>query len=152
MKILIINGPNLNLVGIREPNIYGSRTYEEIGNDVVMHAKKHKCAAEFWQSNHEGAIIDKIQGATYDALIINAGALSHYSYAIADALRAVGKPCIEVHLSNIYAREEFRSKSVISQFVDGIICGIGSKGYHLAIDAVVDITRSRVSRASPGSP
>ena len=137
MKILIINGPNLNLLGKREPEIYGNRTLEEINKEITAFAVTRKCKAEFFQSNCEGAIIDKIQSAGCDALIINAGAYTHYSYAIRDALKGSGIPCVEVHMSNVYAREEFRHTSVLAPVVKGVICGFGVDSYKLAINALL---------------
>ncbi len=137
-KVLIINGPNLNLLGTREPGIYGSQTLEDINNKVIEEAKKLGIQVSFFQSNHEGEIIDKIHAArgTFDAIIINPGAYTHYSYAISDAIKAVMIPTVEVHLSNIHAREEFRSKSVTAPVCVGQISGFGSKGYLLALNAI----------------
>jgi len=138
MKILIINGPNLNLLGKRETEIYGTRTLEEINKEIAAFATTHKCKAEFFQSNCEGAIIDKIQSTVCDGIIINAGAYTHYSYAIRDALKGSGLPCIEVHMSNIHAREEFRQTSVLADVCKGVICGCGADSYKLAIRALLN--------------
>ncbi len=135
MKFLIINGPNLNLLGKREPGIYGKSTYADLCALIASYAKEHGSTAEFFQSNHEGAIIDTIHAAdgAYDAIIINPGAYTHYSYAILDALKAVSVPCIEVHISNIHQREEFRHKSVTAPACVGQICGLGLYGYQAAM-------------------
>jgi len=136
-KVLIINGPSLNLLGTREKGIYGSETLEEIAKKVNIEALRLNVEVDFVQSNHEGEIIDKIHNAreNYDMLIINPGAFTHYSIAIRDAIKAVEIPTIEVHLSNIHAREEFRSKSVIAPVCIGQICGFGSNSYILALNA-----------------
>jgi 3-dehydroquinate dehydratase-2 len=134
IKILIINGPNLNLLGTREPEIYGKISME----DYLETLKKEFAAIQilYFQSNIEGEIIDKIQENDFDALIINAGAFSHYSYAIADALKNIQKTKIEVHISNIYKREEFRQKSVTAACSDGLITGFGMESYRLAMLAL----------------
>lgn len=137
-KILIINGPNLNMLGTREPEIYGDTTLKQIEDELTQYVQGKNLELSFFQSNHEGAIIDKIQAALDDALIINAGAFTHYSIAIHDALKAASIPTIEVHMSNIYKREEFRHKSLISPVAIGGIFGLGKNGYKLAIDAVLD--------------
>ncbi len=137
-KILIINGPNLNMLGTREPEIYGDTTLKQIEDELTQYVQGKNLELSFFQSNHEGAIIDKIQATLDDALIINAGAFTHYSIAIHDALRAASIPTIEVHMSNIYKREEFRHKSLISPVAIGGIFGLGKNGYKLAIDAVLD--------------
>lgn len=134
-KILVIHGPNLNLLGEREPNVYGKDTLESINNEIISAAKSMDIECKTFQSNHEGAIIDEIQNARNDffGIIINPGAYTHYSYAIRDAIAGVNLPCIEVHLSNIHRREEFRSKSVIAPVCKGQICGFGKIGYILAL-------------------
>jgi len=136
-KIIVINGPNLNLLGTREQDVYGTVTLAEIAAAVSREAQMLGMDADFIQSNHEGEIIDKIHEAkgTYDLIIINPGAFTHYSIAIRDAVKAVGLPCIEVHLSNIHAREEFRSKSVIAPVCNGQICGFGADSYLVALRA-----------------
>jgi 3-dehydroquinate dehydratase-2 len=136
-KILIINGPNLNLLGTREKAIYGTETLEDIARKTSIEAGKLNVDVEFIQTNHEGEIIDKIHGArgTTDVIIINPGAYSHYSLAIRDAIKAVEIPAIEIHLSNIHAREEFRSHSVIAPVCVGQICGFGSTSYILGLNA-----------------
>ena len=135
MKFLIINGPNLNLLGQREPGIYGENSYEALCRRLKEFAAAHGSTAECFQSNHEGAIIDTIHAANgvYDAIVMNPGAFTHYSYAILDALKAVSVPCIEVHISNIHQREEFRHKSVTAPACVGQICGLGLFGYEVAM-------------------
>ena len=132
--VLCINGPNLNLLGQREPSIYGSKSLAEIQQELEEMAAVDGIAIKFFQSNHEGDLIDRIHQARGDSevIIINAGALSHYSIALHDALRAVAIPVIEVHLSNIYAREEFRHNSLIAPVAQGGIYGFGTLSYHLA--------------------
>ena len=138
MKFLVINGPNLNLLGQREPGIYGENTYESLCRRLKDFAAAHDSTAECFQSNYEGGIIDAIHGARgkYDAIIMNPGAYTHYSYAILDALKAVDVPCIEVHISNVHQREEFRHRSVTAPVCVGQICGLGTQGYLLAIEAL----------------
>ena len=137
MKILVINGPNLNMLGIREPGIYGKTDYNALCDFVKEEASKmDDVSVELFQSNHEGAIIDKIQEAygVFDGIVLNAGAYTHYSYAILDALKAVGIPTAEVHISDIHAREEFRHNSVIKAACCVQICGKGIAGYVEAIN------------------
>ena len=136
MNILVVHGPNLNLLGTREPEIYGTDTLEEINQRIEDFAKKHGASVTFFQSNQEGAIIDAIQQSDCDALVINPAAYTHYSHAIRDAIQATGKPAIEVHLSNIHGREPFRSRSVIAPACRGQITGLGSMSYLLAIEAL----------------
>ncbi len=138
-KILVINGPNLNLLGIREKDVYGTDTLSKIAADVNREAQLLGLDADFIQTNHEGEMIDKIHEARgiYDLLIINPGAYTHYSIAIRDAIKAVELPCIEVHLSNIHAREEFRSKSVIAPVCTGQISGFGANSYIVALRAAI---------------
>lgn len=140
-KVLVINGPNLNLLGIREKNIYGEETLEDIARKMNAQAEKLNVDLSFVQSNHEGEIIDKIHESRgkIDVIIINPGAYTHYSIAIRDAIKAVEIPTIELHLSNIHAREEFRSKSVIAPVCVGQISGFGSAGYILALHAALMI-------------
>ena len=142
-KVLIINGPNLNMLSVREPGIYGKQTLEEINKNISTFAKGLNIACEFYQSNCEGEIINAIHSVLtdYDGCIINAGAYTHYSYAILDAIKAVGKPFVEVHLSNVYAREEFRHKSVIAPACVGSIAGFGKNSYFLAVTAMGDILK-----------
>jgi 3-dehydroquinate dehydratase-2 len=136
--ITILNGPNLNLLGTREPGIYGDLTLKDLEALCVEAGKTLGVAVDFKQSNHEGELIDWIQAAkTSKGIIINAGGYTHSSVAIHDALRSVGVPIIEVHLSNVYAREEFRHTSLISPVAKGVICGLGAKGYVLAMEALI---------------
>ena len=145
-KIFIINGPNLNLLGKREPEHYGNKTLNDIKENCMKYAAKKNIELIFEQSNDESVIIEMIQDASdSDGIIINAGAYTHTSIAIHDALKSSNSPAIEVHLSNIHKREEFRHKSYISGVVDGIIIGLGDQGYILAIDAVTKIMNERVS-------
>jgi len=139
MRVLIINGPNLNFLGIRETGVYGNTSYEEMSSYLYKEAKKLQVHIDIVQSNIEGEIINLIQGAydKYDGIIINAGAYTHYSIAIFDAIKSVSINTIEVHLSNVYAREEFRRKSVIAPACIGQICGFGKYGYVMAINALV---------------
>lgn len=140
-KILVINGPNLNLLGTREKDVYGTVTLGEIASMMNKEASGLGMDLDFIQTNHEGEIIDRIHSArgVYAVLIINAGAYTHYSIAIRDALKAVEIPAIEVHLSNIHAREEFRSKSVIAPVCCGQISGFGPDSYLLALKAAVNL-------------
>jgi 3-dehydroquinate dehydratase-2 len=135
-KILIINGPNLNLLGTREPEIYGKTTLKDIETEIKNKAEKLNVEVECFQSNHEGEIVDKIHSAkkTFDAIIINPAAYTHTSVAIRDAFAAVDIPAIEVHISNVYSREEFRHNSLIAPVVVGQIAGLGIKGYLLALE------------------
>lgn len=138
-KILILNGPNLNMLGTREPEIYGEETLADLEERCLELGKKHNMEITFYQSNYEGEIISYVQEAKqrFDALIINPGGYTHSSIAIFDALNLLDIPKIEVHISNIHAREEFRRNSVISSIMDGVICGFGVKGYELAIKSLV---------------
>ncbi len=137
-NILIINGPNLNLLGNREDDIYGKESLDKIKSDCEKKGIDKKLEIIFFQSNNEGEIIDKIHEVNdkFDGLIINPAAFTHSSIAILDALRAINKPKIEIHLSNIYAREEYRKKSITSEGVDGLICGFGGNSYLLGIEAI----------------
>lgn len=140
-KILVLLGPNLNLVGIREKGVYGDETAESISLQIVEHARKMNFDCDIFQSNHEGDLIDHIHAArnVYNGVIINAGALTHYSYALRDAIASVRVPFVEVHMSNIYAREEFRHHSVIAPVCAGQIAGFGKNGYFLAMAALRDL-------------
>ena len=140
-KILVIHGPNLNLLGEREPGVYGNTSIKVLNDNIIDRAKEQGMQCEIFQSNHEGAIIDKLHAArtAFDAVIINAGAYTHYSYAIRDAIAAIKIPCIEVHISNVFARDEFRSKSVISEVCRGTICGFGFGSYYLAVQALAEL-------------
>jgi len=133
MKLIIINGPNLNLLGIREKNIYGNKSFESVFKE--LESKYQNISLEQFQSNHEGEIIEKIQevGFSYDGIIINAGGFTHTSVSIRDAIASISTPVLEVHISNILARESFRQKSYLSEVCVGIISGLGIKGYDLAI-------------------
>lgn len=131
MKILIINGPNLNLLGTREPEIYGNTSMQDVLEQLKTQFSEHELM--YYQSNYEGSIIDRIQNENYDALVINPGAFTHYSFAIADALKNVKKRKIEVHISNIYQREEFRQKSVTAAYTNAVLSGFGIDGYRLAV-------------------
>ena len=131
MKILIVNGPNLNLLGTREPEIYGTISMADFLENLKEKFPEDEIL--FFQSNVEGEIINRLQEDDYEALIINPAAYTHYSYAIADCLRNIQKPKIEVHISNIYAREEFRQKSVTAAHCNGVISGFGLDGYRLAV-------------------
>ena len=137
-KIIIINGPNLNLLGNRESSIYGDSSLKDIENISKIKCKELNLQLFFCQSNNEGELINFIHSAEseYDGLIINPAAFTHTSLALLDALRAISKPKIEIHLSNIYNREDYRKKSITSEGVDGLICGFGSSSYILAIDAI----------------
>lgn len=141
-KILVLLGPNLNMVGVREKGIYGTETAETIESEVIVCAKQLGFDAEVYQSNHEGDLIDKIHAARreFDGAVINAGALTHYSYALRDAIAAVDLPFVEVHMSNIHAREEFRHTSVIAPVCVGQIAGFGKHSYFLALQALKDLT------------
>lgn len=140
-KILVLLGPNLNMVGVREKGIYGEETAESIGMQIKDYADKNGFCVEVFQSNHEGDLIDKIHSAkgNFDGVIINAGALTHYSYALRDAISCVKIPFVEVHMSNIHAREEFRHISVIAPVCAGQIAGFGKNSYFLAINALKDL-------------
>ena len=139
-KILVLNGPNLNLTGLREPTHYGSATLDEINSALSEAASSLGIETVFFQSNHEGDIIDYIHSAVdnFDGIILNAGAYTHYSYAIRDAIAAVKVPTVEVHMSNVHAREEFRHTSVIAPVCIGSIAGFGSFSYHLALAALIE--------------
>ncbi len=139
-KVLVLLGPNLNLTGLREKSIYGTETAETINQEIRRTAEQKGYECEIFQSNHEGMLIDKLHEAreTASAVIINAGALTHYSYALRDAIAAVRLPCIEVHMSNIHGREEFRNNSVIAPVCVGQIAGFGKTSYLLALEALKD--------------
>ena len=144
MKILVINGPNLNFLGIREKGIYGSVSYESLISGLKEKADKEGIELECFQDNSEGAIIDRIQKAYHDnvdGIIINPGAYAHYSIAIRDALASITVPKIEVHISNVHKREEFRHTSVITAVCDGEILGLGLNGYYLALDAMKELCK-----------
>ena len=140
MKILVIHGPNLNLLGIREPEVYGSVTMEEINEGLEETASSNNIQLEAFQSNAEHEIVTKLQDSMdhIDYIIINPGALTHTSIAIRDSLLGIGVPFYEVHISNIFAREEFRQKSYFSDVANGVICGLGTQGYDLALRHIIE--------------
>jgi 3-dehydroquinate dehydratase-2 len=145
MKILVINGPNLNFLGIREKDVYGTKDFNYLLKLLEEKAKETNVVIETFQSNHEGELIDRIQKAYHDhvdGIIINPGAYTHYSYAIRDALASITAPKIEVHISNIHQREEFRHVSVTAPVCSGQIAGLGLQGYLLAVDAIMEMLRS----------
>lgn len=139
-SILILNGPNLNLLGTRQPEVYGKTTLQDIENMCVSHGKSLGVSVSCIQSNHEGALVDAIHAAKgqHDGIVLNAGAYTHTSIALMDAISSVALPVIELHLSNIHARESFRHKSFIAPVAVGQICGFGALGYRLAIDAMLN--------------
>lgn len=139
LKILVLHGPNMNLLGRREPEVYGSITLEQVNRALEAKAAELDAAVDTFQSNHEGELIDRIQGApaAYRGILINPAAFTHYSYAVREALSAAGLPLVEVHLSNIFAREDFRAHSVISPVAEGVICGFGLSSYLLGLEALV---------------
>ena len=141
MKVLFLNGPNLNLLGTRQPEIYGRTTLSSIENLVRERAGKLEVEIEFKQSNHEGELVTWIQQAMghFDGLVINAAAYTHTSIALRDAISAAGLPTVEIHLSNIHAREEFRHRSLISAVCKGQICGFGAFSYVLGLEAIVNV-------------
>lgn len=140
VRLLLINGPNLNRLGKREPHIYGSDTLQDLEQQLTSFAAEYEAELTCFQSNHEGEIIDQIHEAegTYDGIVLNAGAFTHYSYAIRDAIASVNVPVVEVHISNIHAREPFRHVSVIAPVTVGQIVGLGFTGYRLAILALLE--------------
>lgn len=140
MKILVINGPNLNMLGIREPGIYGSETYTTLLDKISAHAKKRGVSVDFFQSNHEGALVDRIQEAfgSTDGIVINPGAYTHTSIALLDALKAVAIPAVEVHISDVSKREAFRSVSYIRDACIGSVIGHGTDGYLEAVDMLIE--------------
>lgn len=140
-RVLVIHGPNLNMVGIREPGIYGNEGINEINQKIMSYAQELGLECEIFQSNYEGAIIDKLQLARtdFEGIVLNAGAYTHYSVAIRDAIAAINLPVIEVHLSNVHAREDFRHKSVIAPVCVGGIYGFGKNSYLLALKALTDL-------------
>ena len=142
MKFLVINGVNLNLTGKREQSVYGTKTLDEINEDIIAFCKKNGDEVSFYQSNMEGEIVNALHTAflqkTCDAIVLNAGAYTHYSYAIRDAIASIDIPVAEVHMSNVHAREEFRNKSVLSEVCKGVVCGFGANSY---IAAMVGLKR-----------
>ena len=141
MKIQIINGPNLNLLGVREPEIYGNNDFEHFLEQLRKDYPEIEIS--YYQSNVEGFMIDKLHevGFAYDGIILNAGAYTHYSYAIRDAIAAIELPVVEVHMSNVHKREEFRHHSVISPVCSGVICGFGKNSYILGISALIELLK-----------
>ncbi|MBU8850228.1 MAG: type II 3-dehydroquinate dehydratase [Desulfobacterales bacterium] len=141
-KIQVINGPNLNMLGKREPEIYGSLTLDQINDDLAQQAIPLGMDIDFFQSNHEGAILDKLHeifNKNIDGIIINPGALTHTSIALRDAMAFISCPVVEIHLSNIYKREAFRHKSMLADIVTGQIAGFGHYGYQMALNAIADM-------------
>ncbi len=140
-KVLVLLGPNLNMVGIREKGIYGNESSESISDQIIEYGKTNGFDVGIYQSNHEGNLIDKIHAArdNFDGVVINAGALTHYSYALRDAIACVNIPFVEVHMSNIHAREEFRHTSVIAPVCAGQIAGFGKFSYLLAMNALKEM-------------
>lgn len=141
MRIMVVNGVNINFLGIREKNVYGDKTFEAFCKSLNDYALEKGVELTLFQSNCEGEIVDALQRAyleKYDGVIINPGAYTHYSYAIYDALKSISLPCIEVHFSNVHARDEFRKNCVTTGACTGQICGLGEMGYKLAIDALAE--------------
>ena len=140
MKILVLNGPNLNMLGIREPEIYGSNTYEDLCDLIECYAKEKRIAVDIFQSNHEGDLIDEIQDAysEYDGIVINPAAFTHTSVALLDALKAVGIPAVEVHISDVSKREDFRQISFVREYCFETVQGLGFDGYLKAIDLLLE--------------
>ena len=145
MKILVLNGPNLNMLGIREPGIYGSETYRDLLEKIAAHAQTRGVSVVFFQSNHEGALVDRIQEAygNTDGIVINPGAYTHTSIALLDAVKAVGIPTVEVHISDVARREPFRSVSYIRAACVGSIIGHGTDGYLEAMDLLIERSREK---------
>ena len=145
MKILVLNGPNLNLLGIREPGIYGSETYRDLLEKIAAHAQTRGVSVDFFQSNHEGTLVDRIQEAygNTDGIVINPGAYTHTSIALLDAVKAVGIPTVEVHISDVARREPFRSVSYIRAACVGSIIGHGTDGYLEAMDLLIERSREK---------
>lgn len=141
MKLAVIHGPNLNLLGTREPHIYGSETLESINNSITQLAQELGSSISFFQSNHEGELVDWIQNVNADGLIVNAAAYTHTSIAIRDALKAKRIPFVEVHMSNVYARESFRHQSYLHDIAVGVVCGFGVNSYLLGLRAIYSSLR-----------
>ena len=147
-NILVINGPNLNLLGDREPSIYGNLKLKDIEHSLIELGKSNLYEVSCIQSNYEGELIEAIQNASrsYSGIIINAGGYSHTSIALMDALKSYSKPIIEVHISNIYAREKFRHESYISRVASGCICGFGALGYELAVYSIIKLLEQKINK------
>lgn len=140
-KLLVLHGPNINLTGLRETGVYGKETLEDINREIAEHAAAAGMDCEIFQSNHEGELIDRLHAVrgTFDGVVLNAGAYTHYSYAIRDAISAIMLPVVEVHFSNIHARDEFRHTSVLAPVCAGQICGFGKTSYFLAIEGIKNL-------------
>jgi 3-dehydroquinate dehydratase-2 len=142
MKFLVMNGVNLNLTGLREQGVYGTETLEQINAKIAAFAKNNGNSVDFYQSNIEGELVNKLHEAYlqggYDGIVFNAGAFTHYSYALRDAIAAINIPVVEVHMSNVHAREEFRKHSVLSEVCKGVVCGFGWKSYVMAMVGLAD--------------
>ena len=154
-RLLVLHGPNLNLLGTREPSVYGHATLEDVDAAVQRHAASRGVEAACRQSNHEGQLVDWIQGAAaegFEALVLNPGALTHYSIALRDAIAGTGLPVVEVHLSNVHAREEFRRHSVIAPVAAGQIAGFGATSYLLGIDAALALAGRLPAAAGAAAP
>ena len=151
--VFVLNGPNLNLLGVRDPSVYGHDTLGDIEERCAARAAALDLEIDFRQTNHEGQLVDWIQEAreTAEGIILNAGALTHTSVAVLDALFAAGLPVIEVHLSNIFRRESFRHHSYVSLAANGVICGLGAKGYELALDAIASLIEGESEGESNGA-
>ena len=155
LRVLVVHGPNLNLLGTREPDVYGKTTLAQIDAQLAAAAKELGCEVECFQSNHEGVLIDRIQEALSwaDGILINPAGLTHTSVALRDALAAAARPVVEVHLSNIFAREPFRQQSLISGIALGVISGLGAGGYRIGLQALVEeLSAARRSGSAPKSP
>jgi 3-dehydroquinate dehydratase-2 len=147
--VFVLNGPNLNLLGVRDPAVYGNDTLADIEERCLARAAALGLQIEFRQTNHEGQLVDWVQEAreSADGIVLNAGALTHTSVAVLDALSAAGLPVIEVHLSNIFRRESFRHHSYVSLAANGVICGLGAQGYELALDAIASLIEGEADEA-----